>query len=92
MRTPATEPVSGRALYMLVLSRLFAIILAAMLIPGAIVPLGLNGAMAGVLAAGSLSVTVATFLNTTDVTQIHSDCDLDALQSCSSHLRNMHYT
>ena len=57
MRSSTTEPVSGPTLYMLILSRLFGIILAAMLIPGAIVPLGINGAMAGVLAAVSICVT-----------------------------------
>jgi len=53
MRTSSIDSVGGPTLYILVLSRVVGIILAAMLIPGAVVPLGVNGAMAGVLAAAS---------------------------------------
>lgn len=80
MRSSTTEPIGGLALYILILSRLVGIILAATLIPGAVVPLGLNGAMAGVLAAVSLSIYPCT-------KQASNACTLRSLSQSSSTLQ-----
>lgn len=76
---------SGFHLYALCVVRILAIVLAAMFVPGCAIPLGVNGAMIGILC--SVSTFMLSFsIDGTD--QTHStDITVDRLEPLFSHLR-----